>query len=163
MPLVISNASPLIGLCQIKRLDLLKALWTEITIPAAVYKEVVISGAEKPGARMVEKACQDWIHGSAVKNTPEVQALQTVLDAGEAEVITLGQELQADLVILDNREPRIFAQNVGLKIIGTVGMLKLAWQKSLISDPVKELRQLRRDGFWIDDALIDRIRKETSR
>ncbi len=33
MSLVISNASPLIGLCRIKRLHLLKDLWYEITIP----------------------------------------------------------------------------------------------------------------------------------
>jgi hypothetical protein len=41
-----------------------------------------------------------------VKNRAEVEVLQTVLDEGEAEVITLGQEIKADLLILDNREPR---------------------------------------------------------
>lgn len=162
MSLVISDASPLIGLCQIKRLHLLKDLWLEITIPEAVYREVVISGSAKPGSKTVKEACQDWIHVSSVKNTLEVEALQAILDEGEAEVIALGQELQADLLVLDNREPRLFAQKVGLKIIGTVGIMKLAWQKGFIKEPVNELHQLRLHGFWIDDALIDRLHRETS-
>ena len=160
MPLVISNASPLIGLCQIKRLHLLKELWSKITIPEAVYREVVISGSAKPGSKLVKEACQEWIHVLSVKDKHEVEALQAILDEGEAEVITLGQELHADLLVLDNREPRLFAQKVGLKIIGTVGIIKLAWQKGLITEPVKELQQLQLQGFWIDDALIDRIRYE---
>jgi predicted nucleic acid-binding protein len=160
MPLVISNASPLIGLCQIKRLRLLKDLWSEITIPDAVYKEVVISGSGKPGSGTVEDACQDWIQVLSVKNKSEAFVLQTILDEGESEVITLGQELHADLVVLDNREPRLLAQKVGLKIIGTVGIIKLAWHKGLIKEPVKELHQLQLHGFWIDHTLIDRISRE---
>ncbi len=39
---VISNASPLIALSQIERLNLLKEIWSEIIIPKAVYNEVVL-------------------------------------------------------------------------------------------------------------------------
>jgi len=39
---IISNASPLIGLCSISLLHILKELWNEIIIPEAVYREVVI-------------------------------------------------------------------------------------------------------------------------
>ncbi len=38
MSLVISNASPLIGLCRIKRLHLLKDLWREITVKESKLK-----------------------------------------------------------------------------------------------------------------------------
>jgi len=51
MPVIISNASPLIGLARINLLHVLKELWTEIVIPEAVYKEVVIVGRGKQGAR----------------------------------------------------------------------------------------------------------------
>lgn len=161
MSLIISNASPLIGLCHLQQLHLLKALWSEITIPQAVYKEVVLADATKPGAHAVKEACQDWIHVVSAQNISEVQVLQAILDEGEAEAIALGQELHADLIILDNREPRIFAQKVGLKVIGTVGIIKLAWQKGFIQNPVEELRRLQRHSFWIDNALIERICLET--
>lgn len=42
---VVSNSSPLIALGRIERLDLLPALFPTISVPAAVYQEVVVQGA----------------------------------------------------------------------------------------------------------------------
>lgn len=160
MTIVISNASPLIGLSGINLLPILKDLWSEIIIPDAVYKEIVIDGEGKPGAHSIASACNNWIKVVAVKNKNEVEALQTVLDKGESEVIAMGQELSADLLLLDNREPRLFARTVGLKVIGTVGIIQLMWQKGLIKDPVKELYRLRIIGFWIDNELIEQVKSK---
>jgi predicted nucleic acid-binding protein len=41
MPLIISNASPLIALSNINRLNLLKKLWKEIVIPDAVSRLLI--------------------------------------------------------------------------------------------------------------------------
>jgi hypothetical protein len=46
---VVSNASPLINLVWIGKLDLLHNLYGEIIIPEAVWNEVVIEGAGQPG------------------------------------------------------------------------------------------------------------------
>lgn len=158
MPVVISNASPLIGLIGIDLLHILRELWGNIIIPEAVYGEVVIKGSGKPGASIIADACKDWIKVFTVKNRQEVRALQTVLDEGEAEVIALGQEINAGLLLLDNKEPRLFAKTVDLKVIGTIGIIKLAWQKGLINSPIDELHKLKSNGFWIDDSLIERFR-----
>lgn len=88
---VISDASPLIGLSSIGRLNLLKSLWNNILIPEAIYNEVVIRGKERTGSSEVKAACQEWIKVVKVQNRQEIDALQTLLDLGEAEVITLGQ------------------------------------------------------------------------
>ena len=161
--IVISNASPLIGLCRINRLHLLRDLWSNILIPEAVYQEVVVHGSGRPGAQSVANACRDWIQVRTVSNRCEVEALQAILDDGEAEAIALGQELQANLLLLDNREPRLFAKKVGLPVMGTVGILRFAWQKGLLGSPGDELSELQRKGFWIDDALIEQIRRETQK
>ncbi len=158
MPIIISNASPLIGLSSIDRLHILKDLWSSIMIPEAVYGEVVVKGSGKQGSSLVADACKDWIEVKTVKDRQEVSALQTVLDEGEAEVIALGQEINADLVLLDNREPRLFAKTVNLKVIGTVGIIRLAWQKGLINSPIDELYRLKSGGFWIDESLIESFR-----
>ncbi len=71
-------------------------------------------------------------------------------------VKALGQELNADILLLDNREPRLFARTVNLKVIGTVGIIKLAWQRNLVKEPLEDLHKLRLNGFWIDDKLIER-------
>jgi len=41
-----------------------------------------------------------------------VDFLKAILDESEAEVIASAQQLNADLVLIDNREPRIFARAV---------------------------------------------------
>ncbi len=57
-------------------------------------------------------------------------------------VKALGQELNADILLLDNREPRFFARTVNLKVIGTIGIIKLAWQRDLVKEPLKDLHNL---------------------
>jgi len=157
MKKVISNASPLIALSNISRLELLKELFHRVIIPKAVYTEVVEEGRDKPGAVEVKKAIDKWIEVKEVKNIDEIEALKAILDYGESEVIVLGQEINADLLILDNREPRIFAKHLGLKIIGTIGILILANKKGLLKNPVKEIIKLRERGFYISDKLLKEI------
>jgi len=82
---VVSNASPLISLAWIGKLDLLRQLYGELLIPEAVWHEVVIEGVGQPGANEVKVAT--WIKTQSVTNTPLVSALRQELDAGEAEAI----------------------------------------------------------------------------
>jgi hypothetical protein len=56
---VVSNSGPLISLAAIGKLNLLKDLFGQVCIPAAVYDEVVVHGAEQPGA--AETAGAAWI------------------------------------------------------------------------------------------------------
>ena len=82
---VVSNASPLINLAWIGKLDLLRQLYGELTIPGAVWQEVVVEGIGQPGADDVKAAT--WIKTQAVKNKELVRALQQELDAGERSVL----------------------------------------------------------------------------
>ena len=47
---IVSNASPLIGIARIGRLDLLHQLYGELVIPEAVWHEIVVRGTGQPGA-----------------------------------------------------------------------------------------------------------------
>jgi predicted nucleic acid-binding protein len=53
---IVSNASPLIALVRIGQLDLLRQLYSEIVIPEAGWHEVVVEGADQPGAEAVSSA-----------------------------------------------------------------------------------------------------------
>ncbi|MCX8027423.1 MAG: DUF3368 domain-containing protein [Thermodesulfovibrionales bacterium] len=160
MSVVISNSSPLIALASIERLDLLKRIWGEILIPDGVYEEVIVKGEGKKGADAIKDACNDWIKRSSVNNKSVVEVLQYSLDRGEAEVIALGQEKRASLLIIDNREPRGFAKSINMKVIGTIGVIKLAWQKGYITKPIKAIEQILINGFWIDERLINQLYKD---
>ncbi len=160
MKKVISNASPLIALSNIRQLELLEKLFQKIVIPEAVYKEVVEEGKDKPGAVEVKKATDKWIEVKKVKNSDEVKALRALLDYGEAEVIVLAQEIKADLLILDNKEPRIFAKHLGFKLIGTIGILILAYEKGFLKNPIEKIFELREKGFYISNRLLREIIKQ---
>ncbi|MGB4645263.1 MAG: DUF3368 domain-containing protein [Dictyoglomaceae bacterium] len=62
------------------------------------------------------------------------------------------------IILLDNREPRIFAKSININVIGTVGIIRLAWERKLIKDPIEELYKLRTNGFWIDEKIIERFK-----
>ena len=128
---VISNFSPLIGLSSIRKLGILKVVWGGVIIPQAVFHEVVILGENKTGSNEVKVACQDWLEVINIQSRQEVEALQTILDLGESEVITLGQELGADLLLINNREPRRVARSLNFDVLGTLGIVKLAWKREL--------------------------------
>jgi predicted nucleic acid-binding protein len=50
----------------------------------------------------------------------------TGLDEGEASVLALAEELDASLVIVDERKGRRYAKRLGLAVTGTMGILLLA-------------------------------------
>ena len=77
---IVSNASPLIALVRIGQLDLLGQLYSAIIIPEAVWHEVVVEGADQPGAKAVSSA--SWIVRHTVTNRALVHGLQQELDAG---------------------------------------------------------------------------------
>lgn len=153
---VVSNASPLITLARIGKLDLLHDLYGEFTIPEAVWREVVVEGAGQPGADEVKGAT--WIKMHAVANRQLVHALQQELDAGEAEAIVLASEMEAELLLMDERLGRETARHLGLRYTGVIGVLIEAKRKGLISAVQPHLDALRdAAGFRVSDVLYTRV------
>jgi predicted nucleic acid-binding protein len=93
--IVVSNTSPIINLAAVGQLQLLRQLYGQITIPQAVYREIVILGAGQSGAAQVESS--DWIEMRQVSDQALVASLQLKVDEGEAEAIALAAALNADL------------------------------------------------------------------
>jgi predicted nucleic acid-binding protein len=56
------------------------------------------------------------------------------LDPGEREAIQLASELSADLLLMDDREGRLFALRRQLPVTGTLGVLERADLVGLLSD-----------------------------
>ena len=153
---IVSDSSALINLARIGGLDLLQQLYKVITIPEAVWHEVVVSGAGQPGSDIVKDAT--WIKTRAVTNKDLVRALQQELDAGEAEAIALAQEIGAELLLMDDHLGRQTARYLGLHYTGLIGVLIEAKGKGLISSVKPEIEKLRDiAGFRISDTLYHRV------
>lgn len=155
MPRVISDSSTLIHLAAIGRLELLREFFRDITIPPAVWQEVVEEGKGRSGALEVKNALESgWIEIIAPANEDVVRLLKLDLNEGEAETIALALQLDASLVLLDQADARRAAEVFQLQKTGVVGILIRAKLQGKIADLRSELDQLRTvGGFWIDDEL----------
>ena len=156
----VSNSSVLIGLSSIGRLPLLKHRFPEgVLIPEAVWHEVVESGGERPGAQEVRGA--EWIQRCNVRDRDYVRLLTRELDSGEAETIVLARQEQADVVLLDEKEARRIARRLGMRVLGTIGLLIWARHKGLISNLGTELKTLQEKGSFrlSEDLCFEALRE----
>lgn len=123
---VVCDSTVLIGLAKIEKIELLKEIYKEVYIPEAVFTEVVGKGKGRPGVKEVKDA--KWVYRKTVKDKRTVELLAAEMGRGEAEVLALGKELNADWLIIDDERARTAAISAKFKIIGLVGILLLAKQ-----------------------------------
>ncbi len=153
--IVVSNTSPISNLAAIGQLELLQQLYGNIIIPPAVYQELINSGDTDPATLAVQTL--DWIQTQPVLDRVLLETLQTNLDPGEAEAITLAVEIKADRLIIDERRGRNEAMRLGLQVTGLLGIVLAAKQQGLIPLVQPILDDLRANSFWIRDALYAEV------
>ena len=162
---IVSNSSPLVCYAKIGRLDLLRVLFEHVIIPPAVYTEVVVRGANRPGAADIANAT--WIQTQALAQPHLVESIGGHLDHGEAEAIALALEIHQRNILIDDDDGRTIAKRQGLSVIGSVGVLLLARSAGLLtSDNVRVLLDaLRSAGLNLSDALYRQVlaQNETTR
>lgn len=139
MPVCLPDTSCLIHLERIGRLDLLRGMYEDIRIPPAVRDEYgsVPNGIE----------CAD------APSRPPVRLLRRTVDAGEAEVIARGSELDSAHVVLDDAAARQEATDLDLTIIGMIGVIIRAKQAGQVTTVQPLLDALQESGFWMSEAL----------
>lgn len=155
MQKVVSNSSPIIHLAKIRKLNLLKEYFQTITIPEIVYRECIVEGKDREEVELIKNA--DWIKTLQVKDQKLVKLLQSSLDDGESEAITLSLEIGADLILLDDSDAREKARLYNLEITGIIGVLLRAKLDGKIDSLKENLKRLKETGFWIDDKLEARL------
>jgi len=143
---------------------LLRQLFGTITIPQAVYREVVVEGKGQPGEREIRNAT--WIHVEQVKNQKAVERFikSHRLHKGESETIVLYPRLNAHLALLDEERAVAYARRLGMNVLRTVGVYMEAKRLGLIPSVREKLDRLRQEGFWLKEkdyeAILKRAREE---
>lgn len=165
--IVISDTSALTNLAAIQHLHLLPQLYNQVTIPEAVYRELVDIAPPVPGTLEVQTA--PWLVVKHVVNRSLVDRLQyqVRLDAGESEAIplwglrfaiALALNLNAELLLIDERRGRTEANRLGLRITGLLGILVEAKRQNLVV-AVKPLMDalIATSEFRVSPALYNQI------
>ncbi len=156
--IVVSDASPLISLATINQLEILQKLFEKVVVPIEVFREVTEFGSEMPGAGDVKRA--SWIEVMECEDNRLVKALSLQLDPGEAEAIVLAIQLQADLLLIDERIGRRVAKEFKLTITGILGVLSRAKQEGIL--PAVKLtldRLIKEAGYRFGKDLYEEILK----
>ncbi len=98
-----------------------------------------------------------------VKNPLQTLLIKELnLGKGESAVISLAQEMELR-VIIDETKARRVAENLGLKVSGTIGILLKAGKSGLIESAYQKLKELKEKRFYVSDKLLNEISKIKSK
>ncbi|HSS79249.1 MAG TPA: DUF3368 domain-containing protein, partial [Thermoanaerobaculia bacterium] len=141
---------PLVALWVLGRLDLLRDLFQEALIPSAVEAEFL---ATQTVSRQAALASAPWVRSVTLEN-PRRALAYAGLDEGEAEVLALAEEREARLTILDEKKARRYAERMGLRLTGTLGVLLLAKEAGLIEAVAPWMSKLQEGGLFLSPGLV---------
>jgi predicted nucleic acid-binding protein len=154
---IVSNTGPLIALAKIDHLELIRSLYQTAFIPVTVAHEVFA----KPSAdaARVESAIQaNIIEIQTQQQQGNIVSALAFLGAGERDAILLASALSLPLIV-DDRAARQAARAVGVTVTGTAGVLIEAKRTRLLVSVRSALEQIRRNGYWLSDELVEAASK----
>lgn len=140
MKVVIADASCLILLTNIDKLDLLASLYGEVWITDAVRLEY---GLHPPPFVSIQKPT----------DVDQLNSLRESLDEGEASSIALALENPGCRIIIDERKGRRIALAMGLDLTGTLGVLTYAAKRGLLVIDHQLVTELEIHGFRLSTNL----------
>lgn len=153
----IFNASPLILLGKIDRLDIIEKLNSNFSVPSAVADEINAGPAQDPAKLWLSTPSHRPHVLEPLEFPPHLLAWD--LGAGETAVLAHSIAETGQRAILDDRAARNCAEVYGISIIGTVGLLIRAKQAGLVSLLRPELIRLVESGSLLSGAVIEEALK----
>jgi len=152
----VCNAGPVIALAKIDRLSLLRDLANLVLIPETVFYEVLAKPG--PDSSRIPAASHGFLN---IRNPPEISDASVLfasrhLDAGEKAVIALASSIPAPVtVVIDDAAGRRAASQLGIPLLGFVGLLLVAKQRKCVSAVMPLIEQARNHGYWLSDPLLE--------
>lgn len=156
---VVTDTSVILNLCVVGQESLLCRLFDEILAPDAVVAE--FTRLTRSDARFAGLVFPAFIERAAPSRIlPELLVMRR-LQTGEIAALSLAVERRAGAVLMDEIAGRKVARALGLKVVGLLGILQEAKERSLVSALLPIIDRLEADaGFWIGSSLRDSILKD---
>lgn len=163
--MIISNATPLIYLGKLKRLDLLHKVYGTIIIPKEVFEEVVVKGKKlnKKEVILIEKCITD--RKLIVKTSLDLSKTLSSLHRGEAHALNICLQEKIKDIILDDKEAYELCKVLDLKPMRATAFLLFCVKKKLITveDFKESLVFLSKEGYYMSaevfQCLLDAVDK----
>jgi len=135
--MIVINTTVLSNLAAANRLEILRELFGEVLVPSSVYEEI-LKGIESGYmflARIDEALEREhWLSLAHLtgESRRTFKTLLNVLGRGEAAGIAISKERKLTF-FSDDKVARKVARDMGVKISGTIGVLKVAVEEGRIS------------------------------
>jgi len=150
---VVLNTSPIIVLIKLRILNEALNLFSEVEIPSGVLEELERKKDE------VYQALMEVIGEGRIR-IEDVKKRIPRLGLGESSTIILALT-KGKIAVLDDKKARELARELGLKVIGTLSILKKLYENGVLTGtPNTIYRHLIEIGFRVDKSLFDRIFQE---
>ena len=156
MPDVISNTSPIQYLYQTNLLDFLPNLYRSIIVPQAVADE--LEKGRSLGVSLPVLTSLSWIDIVAIESTTAIPDDEK-LGLGEKEVMALAQSKTDTLVLLDDGLARVRAQQLGIQLTGTLGVILKGKQLGYVKTVKPILDRLDGLGFRVSRSTRSAVLK----
>lgn len=148
---VVSDTSPLQYLHQSGSLNLLPKLFGQVIVPPAVIGELAEGIAR--GHDLPNLVGLPWV----VVQSPQIAlALPNKLGRGEQEAISVAAECHLP-ILLDDWDARSCANGLGLRVVGTFGVLIKAKRQGLISQVMPLVDRIAGMGFRLDETTRQQV------
>lgn len=153
--MILLDNTALSAFAHIDRLDIPSKLFGEAFISESVYYEGVLKAKKSERVGKIEKCLEEGLI-KVIKPVKDdikfAKELPATLGLGERYTIAMGISKKC-LVATDDLKPRKIAKGLGLDIIGTLGILRLAYKRNLIDkdDLRRSVEMLHEILFFTDD------------
>lgn len=146
---IISDTSCFIILSKIEALNLLQKIYGQIITTSDIVEEF---GEILP----------EWVIIKNASDTHKQKILELQLDKGESSAIALAIEMPESILILDDFKARKIAQQLGLTITGTIGVIVKAKLTGKIPSIKPYLDKIKITNFRISSEIEAQALKEAN-
>src|SRR6266568_2286378 len=158
MRVVVADATPLHYLILIGNVDVLPRIFERIHLPMEVRDELSCEAAP-PRLRSWMRQPPQWLEVVAAPAAGPEDSSLLALDLGERAAIVFAESIRADLLLIDDRAGAILAQQRGLAVTGTLGVLDLASQAGLLHLQ-DAFARLQKTNFRYPPSLLEMLLEE---
>lgn len=148
---IVCDTTVLLYLGRISQANLLSELFTPIYVPEPVMLELDMGRLLRYDT--IDLRNLAWVTPVSVPQAMIDALPPNRLGSGERAVVAYARSQDSNVVGLDDLQARQLAESVGLKVVGTLGILLRAKQAGLISTVQPLLEEVIVQGFHLNPEL----------
>lgn len=145
------NASPVILLAKVGLIEHVPKLAETLVVPQPVVTEILSHRERDAAAIWLETAGKNFVRPAVAELR---QLSTTAMGLGERAVISFAAANSGFIAVLDDLEARATAHRLGIRTLGTVGVVLRLKNAGRIADAKSHLQQIRRVGGYMSDELF---------